>query len=88
VHVTVGITVYTWVELLAEWFQTGRADVRFRRALPPGFARNDQVRDALKAQLPNLILQLQQGADYGEMIDAFTRRVQAGELRPPEPFRS
>jgi len=42
VHVTLGITVYTWVELLSDWIQSSKNSVGLRRALLPGFARHSR----------------------------------------------
>jgi hypothetical protein len=87
-HVSLGITVYTWVELLAEWFQTSRRDLRFRRALPPGFAGKEDVRRRLEEELPALISTLAQDTDYGDLLEAFSRRIRSGASRPPEEFRT
>ena len=47
-HVTLGVTVYTWMELLAIWLQSSKNDVAFRRALPPGFASRPELKQGLK----------------------------------------
>jgi hypothetical protein len=87
-HVTLGITVFTWVELLAEWFQTSKIYPRYRRALEPGFARDPEVRQRLKDDLPKFIAELQGLADYDALVDAFARRVSSGALRPSERFQT
>lgn len=76
-HVTLGITVYTWVELLTEWAQSSRAHVQLRRALPPGFAGRDEIKRSLKQQLPCLIEELQRMSDYDGLLDGFIRRIRS-----------
>jgi JmjC domain len=39
VHVTLGVTVFTWVEVFVDWIQSSKNCLSFRRALPPGFAK-------------------------------------------------
>jgi ribosomal protein L16 Arg81 hydroxylase len=87
-HVTLGVTVFTWVELLAEWFQASKMYPRYRRALPPGFANDPAIRQRLKEDLPKIIAELQQLTDYDALVEAFARRVHSGALRPAEPFRT
>jgi ribosomal protein L16 Arg81 hydroxylase len=87
-HITLGITVFTWVELLAEWFQTSKMYPRYRRALEPGFARDPEVRQRLKAELPGIIAELQTLTDYDALLDAFTRRVSSGAFRPIDRFQT
>ena len=43
-HVTVGITVYTWVELISELVGASKEIAGFRTALPPGFAARDDLK--------------------------------------------
>jgi ribosomal protein L16 Arg81 hydroxylase len=87
-HITLGITVFTWVELLAEWFQSSKIYPRYRRALEPGFAHEPQAREALKAELPKIIAELQGLANYDALVDAFAARVRSGAMRPVEKFVS
>jgi hypothetical protein len=77
VHVTLGVTVYTWVELLAEWAQSSRGISSFRRALPPGFAGRSDVQNSLREQLPRIIAELQRLTDYDGLVEDFSRRVQS-----------
>jgi hypothetical protein len=85
-HVTLGVTVFTWVELLAEWFQTSKMYPRYRRALEPGFAHDPAIRQRLKDELPRIIAELQGLADYDAIIDAFAGRVASGAFRPTDRF--
>jgi ribosomal protein L16 Arg81 hydroxylase len=87
-HITLGVTVFTWVELLAEWFQTSKAYPRYRRALEPGFAHDPEARARLKGELPEIIAELQKLADYDALIDSFARRVGSGAFRTAERFET
>jgi hypothetical protein len=87
-HITLGVTVFTWIELLAEWLQTSKIYPRYRRALEPGFTRNPEARQRLKEELPKIIAELQGLADYDALVDAFARRVASGALRPIDRFAS
>jgi hypothetical protein len=85
-HVTLGITVFTWVELLAEWFQTSKAYPRYRRALAPGFAHDPNVQRMVRDELPKIVAELQGLTDYDALLEAFTRRVNSGAFLPIERF--
>lgn len=77
VHVTLGVTVYTWMEVLADWIQSSKNGLSFRRALPPGFAGHEDVKQSLKDQLPRIITELQRMTDYGGLLDGFSHRVRS-----------
>jgi ribosomal protein L16 Arg81 hydroxylase len=87
-HITLGITVFTWVELLAEWFQSSKIYPRYRRALEPGFAHDPRAREALKVELPKIIAELQCLADHDALVEAFATRVRSGAMRPVGEFAS
>lgn len=86
IHVTLGITVYTWVELIVEWAQLSRHTFNLRRALPPGFARRDDIRRSLAERLRQAITELQQMTDYDEFFDGFTRRTRSSHARTQREF--
>lgn len=86
IHVTLGITVYTWIELLSEWVQSGRNRPALRRALPPGFATREHLRDALKHELLRMMTELQENSDYDAFLDAFAQRVRSARPRVPGAF--
>jgi hypothetical protein len=73
-HVTLGVTVYTWVDLMAEWLQTAKNDPRFRRALPPGFAKDADQKPALMAEFAQLLSEFQDG-ETDHLIDPFLKKV-------------
>jgi bifunctional lysine-specific demethylase and histidyl-hydroxylase NO66 len=82
VHVTLGITVYTWVDLLTEWVQLSRHSQSFRRALPPGFASHEAVRQSLGNQLRQMIAELQSSTDYDKFLEGFSRRIRSARAGP------
>ncbi|HUB97830.1 MAG TPA: cupin domain-containing protein, partial [Stellaceae bacterium] len=80
VHVTLGITVYTWVELLVEWAQSSRTYATLRRALPPGFATSEDVKQQLKERLPQILEELQRVTDYDALLKGLSRRVRSARV--------
>ncbi len=77
VHVTLGITVYTWVELLTEWAQSSKQNRSFRRALPPGFAEVQALRQSIGDRLRQMIAELKSTTDYDKFLESFSRRVRS-----------
>jgi ribosomal protein L16 Arg81 hydroxylase len=88
VHVTLGITVYTWVELLTEWVQLSTHSPNFRRALPPGFAGREGVRQSLGDQLRRMSAELQSITDYNAFVDGFSQRIRSARNGPRAKFSS
>jgi len=87
-HVTVGITVYTWVELAAELLQGCIADPRFRRALPAGFASHPGTNQLLASELRRLIDSWIEAAEFDQIVASFMQRVQAARSRGRGTFRA
>jgi hypothetical protein len=87
-HVTIGITVYTWVELIAELAGAAREIPALRAALPPGFAARDDLKDALRANLGRCLDLLRDGSDGARVVDGFLQKVGSARPRPQEPFKS
>jgi hypothetical protein len=85
-HVTLGVTVYTWVDLMAEWLQSAKNDPRFRRALPPGFASDPDQSSSLKAEFARLSGDFQNGGT-DQLIDTFLKKVGAGRGGTAAGFR-
>ncbi len=88
VHVTLGITVYTWVELLTEWAASSRNYAKLRRALPPGFAGQEKLRQSLKELLPKILRELDRTTDYDGFVDGFARRVRSARNGTRAEFRA
>jgi ribosomal protein L16 Arg81 hydroxylase len=85
-HVTIGITVYTWVELLSELVFSSASAEPFRRALPVGFASRADVKSALRDVMRERLGQLVDRCDYDRTIDTFSRRVAATRAPSSESF--
>lgn len=79
-HVTLGVTVFTWIELAAEILQASKNVRAFREALPAGFARRPERRAALREGLLERVDALRGSLDSDAVVDAFLRRV--GSSRP------
>lgn len=62
-HITVGIPTLTWFDVFSEALALCRQDVRFRKALPVGFAEPDAVKTSLHDQ-------------FGELIELFSDSTQ------------
>jgi ribosomal protein L16 Arg81 hydroxylase len=77
VHVTLGITVYTWIELLTEWAQLSKHSPSLRRALPPGFAGREDIGQSLADQLRRMSAELQSITDYNAFLEGFSQRVRS-----------
>jgi hypothetical protein len=81
-HVTIGITVYTWVELLSELVGSSKELTDFRTALPRGFAvADDDMKKSLKEGLSRCIRVLQDDGDGGRVIENFLQRVRSAGVR-------
>ncbi len=87
-HVTIGITVYTWIELLSELIQGGLDWPEFRHALPPGFAHRPEARQELVQRLPKLMAHLSTALNAEAVSDRFTTKVRSAQPRPPLEFRA
>jgi ribosomal protein L16 Arg81 hydroxylase len=87
-HATIGITLYTGVELLAELLHGTVGTPKFREAPPCGFASRPELRQQLKDQLLQLLQEAQRGANPDALIDAFAQRVRASRPRSTARFRA
>jgi hypothetical protein len=86
-HLTVGITVYTWIELAAELIQVCKDDVRFRKALPQGFASRAEAKAILQKGLRGLLDDLARAADQDLVRDRFINRVRISRTKATD-FRA
>jgi hypothetical protein len=88
-HVTIGITVYTWVELLSQFVGASKELAGFRTALPPGFAAgDDNMKKSLKEGLSRCVRVLQDNGDSDRVIENFLQRVRSARVRPGGTFQS
>ncbi len=76
-HVTIGITVYTWVELLSELIASSKEFHQYRAALPPGFAKREEMKKRLKEGLTVGAKRLIDNCDIDRLIDDFLQRMEA-----------
>jgi len=87
-HVSIGVTVYTWVELVSELIQSTIGEGDFRGGLPPGFARRPELRAALTQRFGSLLQQLCQTLDIDALCQRFIERTLTARARPPLPFQA
>ena len=87
-HVTIGISVYTWADLLKEFLSSAIDDEEMRRALPAGFATHAELQPLLNRKIREMGEKLCSRSDGDRLIDAFTGRVRATRMRKPPPFRA
>jgi ribosomal protein L16 Arg81 hydroxylase len=80
-HVTIGISVYTWVDLLSELVASSKEIHQFRTALPPGFARKDEMKKMLKERLAMGINRLSGNCDIDRLLDDFLQKIRSGQVR-------
>lgn len=85
-HLSIGVTVYTWVELLSELIQSGRELPELRRALPPGFAHRPEVHHELSQRLPALLDRLRVASDATAASERFAAKVRGARPRAPLEF--
>ena len=71
-HITVGVLHYTWTDLLLESIaDVSLNDPAFRKALSPGFARQDFNRAQAREIFRDLLLRLSAKSDLDAMLDRF-----------------
>ncbi|MEJ8794683.1 cupin domain-containing protein [Trinickia caryophylli] len=80
-HVTLGISVYTWVELLAEALAACKERLDLRRALPPGFANSAQSAAQLASTLGEILGTLQAAVESQAVVDSFKAKVLPGTIK-------
>ena len=86
-HVTIGVTVYTGVELLSELIHAAVDEPALRASLPVGFAHPSESR-ALEQQLAALIGMLTGSADATALTERFVHRVRAARARSGARFQA
>lgn len=70
VHLTLGIHVLTWLDLLSVALgQVSNRDERFRAALPPGFANETGAADSFKEQFAALLQAFARDANFRDAIE-------------------
>src|SRR4029077_15453255 len=75
-HLTIGATPILWASLMREaLYAAVRADVRYRRGLPPGFATDPQLRAVAIARAAELLADLGAGADAATLVGDAAQRA-------------
>ena len=74
IHVTLGVTGFTWLDLLSDAVAGCREDARFRRYLPPGFAGAEDLRAAMAAELSELARELARPEVAARAVDRMLDR--------------
>jgi ribosomal protein L16 Arg81 hydroxylase len=87
-HVTIGITVYTWVELIGELANAAKEMAALRAALPPAFASREELKTTLRQNLTQCLALLRDNIDGERLIDGFLQKVGSARIRPQENFNS
>ena len=77
-HVTLGVTVFTYVELMTAWLQSSKNELGIRKALPPGFANHPELQTGIASELSGLIAEFNQKLDTKQLVDSFFQRVREG----------
>jgi ribosomal protein L16 Arg81 hydroxylase len=87
-HITVGMTVYTWVELISELIASSRDIPGFRAALPLGFANRGDIKKTLREGLVRCVDQLRDHMDGDRVVETFLQKVRFGRAPPEGTFQS
>ncbi len=87
-HSTIGIAVYTWLDLAGELLQSAMGSRQFRKALPPGFASRSDAKPKLMADLTRVLDELRESAHRDEPIDLFLSRVRSANTPDRRAFGS
>jgi hypothetical protein len=77
-HVTLGVTVYTFVELMTVWLQSSKNELALRKALPPGFASSPELQQGIETEFAKLAEDFQQKLDAKQVLETFVQRVRDG----------
>jgi ribosomal protein L16 Arg81 hydroxylase len=87
-HITIGITVYTWVELIGELANAAKDMAQLRAALPPGFTAREELKETLRQNLAQCLDLLRDNVNGQLFIESFLQKVSSARARPQEPFNS
>ena len=90
-HVTMGINIFTWTDLVGDLVPASAANEDFRGALPPGFASRTELRPSIKQQLTRLLgsVGVRAEFDYDRYFDQLRRdAIAASWARNPVRFHA
>jgi ribosomal protein L16 Arg81 hydroxylase len=84
-HLTIGIMPITWSSILSSALRNiALTDVRFRRALPPGFATNPDIAEQARQLAKELLTELHEQLSAAPIIDqaaSIGRQLRRADLR-------
>ena len=90
-HVTMGINIFTWADLVGDLVPASAANEDFRGALPPGFASQPKLRPSIKQRLTRLLggVGVRTEFDYDRYFDQLRRdAIAASWARNPVRFNA
>jgi len=87
-HLTIGVTVYTWADLIKEMLSSAIDDEDTRRALPPGFASRSEFRSVLRERMLASLDTLPAKMNTDRLIDSFIARVRGAHPNRAAAFRA
>lgn len=71
-HITAGILIYTWTDLFLEWIaDVCLRDSTFRKALPPGFARQEFDMQSAGETFETLVRRLSRDSNFDDVFNRF-----------------
>lgn len=73
-HITVGITSYTWADVFSEALSLCREDPRFRKSLPVGFAEENGSSTPMKEQFEELLEAFSNKINLNYILDRIAER--------------
>ena len=85
-HVTIGISVFTWSDLIQDAGEHGIHNEELRKGLPAGFAKRTDLQCTLRQHLREL-LPHRDHSDYEQLVETFVRRVRSRQSLPSQRFR-
>lgn len=86
-HVSVGIDVYTWADLMGSRQPHAAEHPQLRRALPAGFAHRAGFKSRLLEDLQKAIAVLGATENAESLLEGFLRQVRSTRNQRPEAFR-
>jgi hypothetical protein len=86
-HLTVGVNVYRWLDLLQQALaEAGAADVRFRQSLPLGLLCADLPLPSLKGKFQELLRRVGENADLENVLESMAAAFVTGLAALPEDY--
>jgi len=90
-HVTMGVNIFTWADLVGDLVPSSATNEEFRRSLPPGFASRTELRPSITRQLTRLLdsVGVSTAFDSDRYFDQLRRdAIAASWARNPVRFRA